>query len=335
MRKLTITALILSATSMLGLYVLYNALFQPRQINLSDIPVSLEIKRLEDSLFNLQTKAEIANFLEHHQLLAEEFLDIKDDQEKNKLIDKLYDMVHDASIQALYQEVQHKFKDITKLQSELEYAFKCLKYYYPTFEVPQVVTLITGMGSDLHVSKQLIVISLDSFLGEGAKFRPLRMPDYILRTYQPQYILSKLILLLSQQFNVENLKDNTLLQDMLYAGKAYYFTKTLLPEVSDAIILGYTEAQYSDTEKHQRIVWQHFIDHELFYETNHMVKKKYLGDRPFTSEIGYGCPGNIGGWLGYQIIKKYMKNNSNITLPMLMQNTDAQYLFMQAKYQPK
>mgnify|MGYP002379936212 CR=1 FL=1 len=335
MRKLTITALILSATSMLGLYVLYNALFQPRQINLSDIPVSLEIKRLEDSLFNLQTKAEIANFLEHHQLLAEEFLDIKDDQEKNKLIDKLYDMVHDASIQALYQEVQHKFKDITKLQSELEYAFKCLKYYYPTFEVPQVVTLITGMGSDLHVSKQLIVISLDSFLGEGAKFRPLRMPDYILRTYQPQYILSKLILLLSQQFNVENLKDNTLLQDMLYAGKAYYFTKTLLPEVSDAIILGYTEAQYSDTEKHQRIVWQHFIDHELFYETNHMVKKKYLGDRPFTSEIGYGCPGNIGGWLGYQIIKKYMKNNSNITLPMLMQNTDAQYLFMQAKYKPK
>lgn len=335
MRKLTITALILSATSMLGLYVLYNALFQPRQINLSDIPVSLEIKRLEDSLFNLQTKAEIANFLEHHQLLAEEFLDVKDDQEKNKLIDKLYDMVHDASIQALYQEVQYKFKDITKLQSELEYAFKCLKYYYPTFEVPQVVTLITGMGSDLHVSKQLIVISLDSFLGEGAKFRPLRMPDYILHTYQPQYILSKLILLLSQQFNVENLKDNTLLQDMLYAGKAYYFTKTLLPEVSDAIILGYTEAQYSDTEKHQRIVWQHFIDHELFYETNHMVKKKYLGDRPFTSEIGYGCPGNIGGWLGYQIIKKYMKNNSNITLPMLMQNTDAQYLFMQAKYKPK
>lgn len=334
MRKLTITVLVLLA-SMLGLYVLYSVLSQPKRINPTGISISLEIKRIENVLFNLKTKSEIGTFLEENQLLAEIFLGINNDQEKSKLIDKLYDMVHDASIQALYQEVQHKFKDITKLQSQLEYAFKCLKYYYPAFEVPQVVTLITGMGSDLHVSKQLIVISLDFFLGEGAKFRPLRMPDYILRTYQPQYILPKLILLLSQQFNVENLKDNTLLHDMLYVGKAYYFTKTLLPEVSDAIILGYTEAQYSDTEKHQRIIWQHFIEHELFYETNHMVKKKYLDDRPFTSEIGYGCPGNIGGWLGYQIIKKYMKNNPNTTLPMLMQNIDVQHLFMQAKYKPK
>jgi len=334
MRKLTITALILLA-SILGLYILYSVLSQPRRINPTGISISLEIKRLEDSLFNLRTKSEVAMFLEENQLLVEQFFGLENDQEKAQLIDKLYDMISNTSLRELYQEVQHKFKDITKLQSQLEYAFKCLKYYYPTFEVPQVVTFITGMGSDLYVSKQLIVISLDFFLGGGAKFRPLRMPDYILRTYQPQYILPKLILLLSQQFNIENPKDNTLLHDMLYAGKAYYFTKTLLPEVSDAIMLGYTEQQYSDTEKHQRIVWQHFIDHALFYETNHMVKKKYLDDRPFTSEIGYGCPGNIGGWLGYQIIKKYMQNNRDITLPVLMKNTDTQHLFTQAKYKPK
>ncbi|MHB9147447.1 MAG: gliding motility lipoprotein GldB [Candidatus Amoebophilus sp.] len=334
MRKLTTTALILLA-SILGLYILYSVLSQPRRINPTGISISLEIKRLEDSLFNLRTKSEIAMFLEQNQLLVEQFFGLESDQEKTQLIDKLYDMISNTSLQELYQEVQHKFKDITKLQSQLEYAFKCLKYYYPTFEVPQVVTFITGMGSDLYVSKQLIVISLDFFLGEGAKFRPLRMPDYILRTYQPQYILPKLILLLSQQFNIENPKDNTLLHDMLYAGKAYYFTKTLLPEVSHDIMLGYTKEQYSDTEKHQRIVWQHFIDHALFYETNHMVKKKYLDDRPFTSEIGYGCPGNIGGWLGYQIIKKYMQNNRDITLPVLMKNTDAQHLFTQAKYKPK
>jgi hypothetical protein len=334
MRKLTITAIILLA-GMLVLYVLYNVLSRPKQIVPADVSISVEIKRLEDGLFKLQTKSEIATFLEQNQLLAEQFLGLENDQERSQLVDKLYDMVRDTALQELYQEVQHKFKDISQLQSQLEYAFRRLKSYYPTFEVPQVVTFITGMGTDLYVSKQLIVVGLDFFLGEGAKFRPLRMPNYILRTYQPQYILPKLILLLSQQFNVENSKDNTLLHDMLYAGKAYFFTKALLPKVSDATVLCYTEAQYVDTEKHQRFVWQHFIDHELFYETNHMIKKRYLGDRPFTSEIGPGCPGNIGGWLGYQIIKKYMQNNRDITLPILMSSMDAQHLFMQAKYKPK
>jgi hypothetical protein len=334
MRKLTITALVLLAST-LGLYILYNVQYQPKRINLTGISLPLKIQRLEDTLFKLETKAEVADFLKDHQLLAEKFIGIETDQEGNKLIDKLYEMIHTPSLQTLYQEVELKFKDISELQNQLEYAFKCLKYYYPTFKIPQVVTFITGIGTDLYVNKQLIVIGLDFFLGKGAKFRPLHMPEYILRTYEPHYIAPKLTLLLSQQFNAENSKDNTLLQDMLYLGKAYYFTKTLLPEVPEAIILGYTEAQYTDTEKYQRIVWQHFIDHELFYTTDAIVKRKYLGDKPFTAEIGPGCPGNIGGWLGYQIIKKYMQNNPNITLPMLMQNSDAQHLFMQAKYKPK
>ena len=333
MRKLTITILLVSV-SLIGIYKLYKKLSRLRLPDISKISLTIQIKRLENDLFNLQTKSDIAAFLEANPLVAEQFLGVQTVEEKNKMIDRLDDMVHNTSIQALYHEVQHTFKDLSNLTAQLEQAFKYLKHDYPQFEVPQVVTFLTGFGSDLQVSKELIVIGLDYFLGENSKFRP-HMPNYLLRTYQPAYIAPKIMLALSHLFNTGDPTDHTLLHDILYYGKAYYFTKTLLPDVPDAMILGYTSAQWEDTEKHQRIVWQHFIDHELFYETNHMIKKKYMDERPFTSEIGPGCPGNIGGWLGAQIIKKYMKNNPHITLPMLMQEKNMQHLFMQAKYKPK
>jgi hypothetical protein len=101
------------------------------------------------------------------------------------------------------------------------------------------------------------------------------------------------------------------------------------------MILGYTAEQLADTQKNQRIVWEHFIEHQLLYETNHLIKKRYLGTRPFTAEIGPRCPGNIGGWLGWEIIKQYMQRNPKTTLEELMQDTNAQKLFTSSKYRPK
>jgi hypothetical protein len=290
---------------------------------------------MEDRLFSLQSKEEIAALLEGYPLLTKKFWGLENEQDTHDMVDKLYAMTQHPAMQQLYQEVRHTFKDLTTLTKELAYAFKYIKYFYPNFEAPQVMTLVTGMGSDLYVSQELIVIGLDFFLGDSARWRPQDMPDYLLRTYQPGFIAPKVILALSFYFNKEDHQNHTLLHDMLYQGKAYYFTKMLLPNLPESVILGYTPAQWEDTNKHQSIVWKHFIEHELFYQTDHMIKRKYISARPFTSEIGPGCPGNIGGWLGYEIIKRYMKNNPQTTLPALMENTDTQRIFTEAKYKPK
>jgi len=81
-------------------------------------------------------------------------------------------------------------------------------------------------------------------------------------------------------------------------------------------------------------VWEHFIDQELLYVTDHLIKNKYLQDRPFTAEIGRRCPGNIGRWLGWEIIKSYMKRNTEENLTTLMRNTDTQALFFASGYRP-
>ena len=46
-------------------------------------------------------------------------------------------------------------------------------------------------------------------------------------------------------------------------------------------------------------------------------------------------PGNTGSWVGWQIIKAYMENNSNITLEQLLQEQDTQKILTKSRYKPR
>jgi len=324
-------------TLSLGLYALLQIQYATKKKtpDISNIKVPLEIQRLEGVLFGLESKEEIRAFLKDNALFAAQFLGLTSQEEEDTLVERLDAMVHNTDMQALYQEVQRVFGDFSAIQQQFEGAFRYLLYYYPDFKIPQLATFITGMGTDLYLSKDLIVIGLDFFMGEGAKFRPIELPQYILRSYQPAYIVPRTILQLSQEFIKTNDADQTLLADMLHYGKTYYFAQALLPKVEAAIILSYTKEQLATIEHYQDIVWEHFIDQELLYVTNHLTKHRYLNDRPFTSEIGPKCPGNIGRWLGWEIVKSYMARHTELSLSALMNNTDTQALFAQSKYRPK
>ncbi|MCG8341153.1 MAG: gliding motility lipoprotein GldB [Cytophagales bacterium] len=303
--------------------------------DVSKIQVDLKIARLERVLFGLTSKEEIRTFLKDYPLFAKKFLKLDTYSHDSILVDELWQLTHNAHMVTLYEEVQRVFGNFSTIQHQLEEAFRYIRYYYPSFHLPKIATFITGMGTDLYVDDSLIVIGLDFFLGEGAKFRPIALPQYICNTYQPLSIVPKIMLLISQQFNETDNEDHTLLADMIYYGKAYYFTKSVLPFTADSLIIAYTAQQLADVQQNQAIVWEHFIENELFYKTDHSVVNKYINDRPFTLEIGPRCPGRIGHWLGWEIVKKYMAMHTDLTLPTLMRNSHAQALLRQSKYRPR
>jgi hypothetical protein len=305
-----------------------------QQVGAGPAVLSLDIKRLEDQLFACKSREDVGLFLKDNPLVAIQFLDIFTSEREQKAISQLYAMVQDKALQDLYQEVKEKFGDFSTQRRDLAHAFGRLKQYYPDVVVPSIVTMVTGLSTDIYVGPELIVIGLDFFLGEDATVRP-HLPAYMLRTYQPIYIVPKLVLALAETYNaVLPTEAPTLLEEMLYEGKTYFFCKALLPTLAEADLLGYTSQEWKDAKDHQRIIWEHFIEKELFYIKDPMIKRKYIGPRPFTSEIGQGCPGNIGGWLGFEIIKRYMKNHPSITLAQLMEDKDLHALFMKAKYKP-
>jgi hypothetical protein len=62
---------------------------------------------------------------------------------------------------------------------------------------------------------------------------------------------------------------------------------------------------------------------------------RFIGPAPFTSVYTNASPGRTGSWLGWQIVKKYMKKNSGVSLQMLMSDNDYQKILNDSGYSPE
>jgi hypothetical protein len=251
------------------------------------------------------------------------------------LIRELADRVNNPALNELNQQVQAEFGDLTDLNTQLSEAFANIKKDFPDFHQPTVATVVTGfMGPDLVVTDSLIVIGLDYFAGPKAKYRPRgpQYPQYILRRYQKESIVPAIVFAISDKYNATNRADQTMLADMVYYGKGYVFTKTMLPETADSLVIGYSDTQLTETFNAQDIIWGHFIDNQLLYQANPAVKGRYLNERPFTAEIGQRCPGAIGRWVGWRIVGRYHDEHDDVAIADLMRNTDARLIFEQSGY---
>jgi hypothetical protein len=80
------------------------------------------------------------------------------------------------------------------------------------------------------------------------------------------------------------------------------------------------------------VIWKRLVDDEVLFSTAMQMKQKYIAERPKTIEVGTECPGRIGMWVGWQIVNEFARRNPKISLPELMQITDAQKILRGSKY---
>src|SRR5690606_15541068 len=142
-----------------------------------------------------------------------------------------------------------KFADLADIEAAFENAFRHYKHYYPQGNIPKIQTMITGLYRDLYVSDSLIIIGLEYFIGQDAKYKPNDVPAYIYRRFSPDYVVPASFLFLSEYFNRVDQEDQTLLNEMVTAGKSFYFTKAMMPCVPDSVVIGFTSEEISEVKK--------------------------------------------------------------------------------------
>ncbi len=312
----------------------------PLNVDVSDIKAEVEIIRLEQEIFQLKSKAEIEEFLKKYPDFARQYMLTDQLPSDTIAIDQIYTMIQEPHQDTLYQDVEAKYKDLSDLEAEFEQAFKHIKYYYPDFKIPKIYTVTTGLhsffGRDLYVSDDLVVVSLDYFMGEDARYRPPteEMPQYIWRRYGAHFIVPYYLLQLSQRYNQTDFKDQSLLAGMIAYGKAYYFMESMIPCLADSIVTGYTDQDIRnlDDPKNREYLWTFMIDKQVLFSTKQSDKRDYIGDAPYMAVIGKDVPGAIGRWFGWRIVQTYMQKHPEMTLPELMQKEQAQEIFNQSGY---
>ena len=295
----------------------------------------LAIQRLDRQLFAAKSADSVRVFLNQNPAVSQLYFNANGAGNDTALVRELTNRVNNPALAEFNRQVQAEFGDLSDLNKQLSEAFASIKKDFPDFRTPKIVTLVSGfMGPDLLINDSLIVIGLDYFAGPKAKYRPpsLQYPQYILRRYQKEYIVPAIIFAISDKYNATNRSDQTMLADMVYYGKGYVFTKTMLPEVADSLVIGYSDKQLTETFNAQDIVWGHFIDNQLIYQTNPAIKGRYLNERPFTAEIGQRCPGAIGRWIGWRMVGRYHDKHDEVTITNLMRNSDARQIFEQSGY---
>jgi gliding motility-associated lipoprotein GldB len=242
----------------------------------------------------------------------------------------------------LTKEVDSVFTNLQPLEQELTQAFKYIKYYYPQSKTPKFISFVSGFAVQTPIGDDYMGIGLDMFLGKNSKFyRAIiqSVPTYLSRRFTPAYITPRLTETYArEELFQEKDSDRSLLAKMIYNGKILYFMDQVLDDqVPDSVKIGYTKAQLDWCTHFEGSIWGYYLENNLLFETDYQKIQVFLSEGPFTPGLGErneSAP-KLGIWIGWQIVRKYMSENKEVTLQQLMTEQDSQKILTASKYKPK
>jgi hypothetical protein len=303
------------------------------QENSQSDAIKFEIVRLDSLLIVQKNSQQLEQILQEHASVAFPYFQI-DQKTVPALAQELLATANNPDFRQFYQKSIQSKAGINpdSLFHTLGMAFAKIKAFDKNFRIPKVYTTFTGFaGSDIYMTDSSLVIGLDYFLGPTATYRP-QLYGYQLLKYEKNHLIPQILNLYAQNYIANNPADKTLLAEMIHFGKTFEFTKSMLPNCPDSLIIAIEGQKLAQTEASQNIVWAHFIQQKLLYQKSDFVKPKYMAERPATAEISPECPGMIGRWLGWKIVKYWQKTNENQPLKALLDEPNAQIIFEKSNY---
>lgn len=318
MKKIILTFIIFSSL------VSCNKKSELEKKQVEEIPVEIEVIRF-DKLFFESKPDELQNLKNEFPYFFPSGND--DSVWINKMQNPLW--------RELYSEVQKKYSNFEPVKEELESLFKNIKFNFPKTKIPKVITLISEMDYTNKVvyTDSLLIISLELYLGKEHKF--YEFPNYLKQNFEQNQIIPDVVTNFSYR-KIPPVQEEHLLNQMIYFGKQLYLKDALLPHYSDAKKIGYSLEQIKWCEENESYIWRYFIEKQLLYDDDKKLQNRFINPAPFSKfylEIDNESPGRVGTWIGWQIVRSYMKNNKVSMEEML--NTDAKKLFENSKFKPK
>jgi uncharacterized protein YjaZ len=72
----------------------------------------------------------------------------------------------------------------------------------------------------------------------------------------------------------------------------------------------------------------------MLFSSDRMNLVRFINPAPFTTPFGQKSPGKTGVWMGWQIVKSYMKKNPGSTVQGLMAEQDCHKILNESGYAP-
>jgi len=245
--------------------------------------------------------------------------------------------IKDTLQQELQNETIKKFENLKKETVEIESLFQHVKYYFPEFKTPRVITVATDVDyrNKVIVTDTIVVLPLANYLGKDHFFYD-GIQEYIAEDLEPKHLVVDLATNYAKHYTF-NQRRKTFLDDLIYEGKLLYFKDKVIPFKTNAQKLNYTETQYNWAKANEEYIWRYFVDKELLFNTDTKLPSRFINPAPFSKfyleQIDSESPGEIGKYIGWEIVRAYMENNTVSFKQMLAKSTED--IFENSKYKPR
>ena len=236
---------------------------------------------------------------------------------------------------ALYE--QTKSISNSDIKNQLAPFMDGIARVFKSTRLPKKVITITSdvdYNSKVILNDSMALIAIDNFLGENH-----HMYEGIALYLRQGMELKQLSKELAESFAenvVASAEDRSFLAQLIYYGKIQFLKQSILSDYSEDRILGYTPDQLAWAMKNEKEIWNFFVSKELLYSTDPDLIKRFISPAPFSKfylNIDVDSPGQIGQWLGLQIVKAYQKKEKKSIAELL--NTPYRELFEKSKYKPR
>ncbi len=319
--------------------------------DVSGIKADVQVERFDKDFFSLdtnQTERELVRLSDKYPALLPVYLQY------------VLGLVPETSVEGVKQflrlsknirdTVDQVFRNTESLQKEMQEAFRFVRYYFPDYTIPRVITVVgpvdaLAQGSNgptpNFLRPEFLGISLQFYLGK--EFSVYRDPFFIenvapayrSRRFSKEYITADAMQLVVDNLFPDKSSDKPLIEQMIEKGKRWWLLDKFLPRLADSLKTGYTQQQLDWCKENEGLIWSFIVKQGELESFDPATLQTYIGESPFTQGFSQELsPGNIGQWIGWQIVRKFESKHPEMELSELM-NTSARKILDEAKYKPK
>ncbi len=244
--------------------------------------------------------------------------------------------LNDSVQKQIYSEVNLVFSNLDNEKSEIQSFYNNFTSYFPKYELPRLITLISDVKYENRVilADSLLLIGLDNYLGSEHPFYS-SMPKYISDNLIRRMIISDI----AEEYAyyvIPRVNFYTFLDKIIFYGKVLYFKDIMLPKLEDRHKIGYSNLSMDWARQNEHYVWTYFVEKQLLFSSENKLITRFINNAPFSKfylSIDNESPGMIGRFIGWEIVKSYMKNNNTTFIEMILMNP--MDIYNKSKYKPQ
>ena len=311
--------------------------------DISKILLTIHADRFERDLFSLDSvhKQDGIDFLKNKYGIFFDLFTYQitslGSQDSLLMKEHIYNFINDTNFRNIYSDCEKMFGDFSEKNLAFTEAFRYYAYYFPKKTIPRIVTMISGFSYPVVCDSLTLGVSLDMYLGPSYRFYSTiepALPNYLRSRMQSDYMVCDAMKGWAESDYGIDESSARMLDFMISRGRLLFYLDKIMPDAPDTIKIGYSNTQLEWCRSNEKKIWSFFIDNKLLFSFDPNLMNKYVNDGPTTNGFPKESPGNIGQFIGWQIVKSYMANHKEITLEQLMNEKNLQKIFDQSKYKP-